>query len=341
MVKSINIKKVTVSILAMAVLVSSVTGCGKKEIGVDAKSISQIKDKDHFFKEEEIKGVIEEGSEDVYLDYVGGKIECVYLDQAGKYKFVSANTDGTIDKSYEIPVSTNDKHSFFEMDESENLYMQYSDYESDESSRKTGYYLVKFDNTGKEVGRENLLSDTPEKSLFSVEGVVWTKDNGLIVSSSRGIEKYSEQDGFTCIIEPKFLYSFSRGGELIKDSDDRLYIKGNNNDKDRLWKVDLANGKIGEPSKCFRENTAGKLLFFSRGEGNDLYAAFGDYIYGYDSKEDSITEIANLRDSDIGSGEGIGRFTAINEGEFWATIYKDNGEIYLSKLTKVNPEDIK
>ena len=134
------------------------------------------------------------------------------------------------------------------------------------------------------------------------------------------------------------MYAFSSGGELIKGSDDWLYLQGNNNDKARLWKVDLANGKIGEPSKCFREN---KLLFFSRGEGNDLYAAFGDYIYGYDSKEDKITEIANLRDSDIGSGEGIDRFTAINEGEFWATIYKDNGEIYLSKLTKVSPEDIK
>ena len=112
--KSIFLKKVTVSVLAMAVLVSSVTGCGKKESSADVKSVNQIKeiDKDHFFKEEEIKGVIEEGSEDVYLDYVGGKIKCVYLDQAGKYKFVSANTDGTVDKSYEIPVSTNDKHAF-------------------------------------------------------------------------------------------------------------------------------------------------------------------------------------------------------------------------------------
>ena len=55
--KSIFLKKVTVSVLAMAVLVSSVTGCGKKESSADVKSVNQIKeiDKDHFFKEEEIK----------------------------------------------------------------------------------------------------------------------------------------------------------------------------------------------------------------------------------------------------------------------------------------------
>ena len=343
MVKSISIKKVTVSILAMAVLVSSVTGCGKKECSADVKSVNQIKeiDKDHFFKEEEIKGVIEEGSEDVYLDYVGGKIKCVYLDQAGKYKFVSVNTDGTVDKSYEIPVSTNDKHAFFEMDESDNLYMQYSDYESDESSRKTGYYLVKFDNTGKEVGREDLLSDDPANSMFSIEGVAWTKDNGLIISSSRGVEKYSEQDGLTCIIDPKLLHSFKNGGRLIKGSDEQLYIHSYNLDDSRLWKVDLANGKIGEPSECFGENNADKGLSFSRGEGYGLYAALGNYIYGYDSKDDKITEIAHLRDSDIGFEDGINRFIAVNEGEFWATFCKDNGGVYLSKLTKVNPEDVK
>ena len=341
--KSIFLKKVTVSVLAMAVLVSSVTGCGKKESSADVKSVNQIEeiDKDHFFKEEEIKGVIEEGSEDVYLDYVGGKIKCVYLDQAGKYKFVSANTDGTVDKSYEIPVSTNDKHAFFEMDESENLYMQYSDYESDESDQKTGYYLVKFDNTGKEAGREDLLSDAPANSMFSIEGVAWTKDNGLIISSSRGVEKYSEQDGLTCIIDPKLLHSFKNGGRLIKGSDEQLYIHSYNLDDSRLWKVDLANGKIGEPSKCFGENNADKGLSFSRGEGYGLYAALGNYIYGYDSKEDKITEIANLRDSDIGFEEGINRFIAVNEGEFWATFCKDNGGVYLSKLTKVNPEDVK
>ena len=100
--------------------------------------------------------------------------------------------------------------------------MKYSDFESDESSRNTGYYLVKFDNTGKEAGREDLLSDDSANSMFSIEGVAWTKDNGLIISSSRGVEKYSEQDGLTCIIDPKLLHSFKNGGRLIKGSDEQL-----------------------------------------------------------------------------------------------------------------------
>ena len=193
--KSIYFKRVTVCILATAVLLSSVTGCGKKKSSTDGSAGVQNKalDKEHIFKEEEVKDVIEKGSEELYLDYVGDKIKCVYLDKAGKYKFVSANTDGTVEKSYEIPVSTNDRHAYFTMDDSENLYMQYSEYEDEESDKKIGYYLVKFDNTGKEVVREDLLKDGPEKSIFSVEGVAWTKDNGLVISSSRGLDTYSEK----------------------------------------------------------------------------------------------------------------------------------------------------
>ena len=342
--KSIYFKRVTVCILATAVLLSSVTGCGKKKSSTDGSAVVQNKalDKEHIFKEEEIKDVIEKGSEELYLDYVGDKIKCVYLDKAGKYKFVSANTDGTVEKSYEIPVSTNDRHAYFTMDDSENLYMQYSEYEDEESDKKIGYYLVKFDNTGKEVVREDLLKDGPEISIFSVQGVAWTKDNGLVISSSRGLDTYSEQNGFTRIIEPKDLNRFEYGGLLIKGSNDQLYIKASENNEAQLMKVDLANKKIGEPIKCFgANNIKNKYYALSGGEGYDLYVSCDRFIYGYDSKLDKLTKIANLRDSDIGYEEGINNFVAVNEGEFFVTFFEENGGEYFSRLTKVNPEDIK
>lgn len=50
--KSIYFKRVTVCILATAVLLSSVTGCGKKKSSTDGSAVVQNKalDKEHIFK---------------------------------------------------------------------------------------------------------------------------------------------------------------------------------------------------------------------------------------------------------------------------------------------------
>ena len=347
MKKRVLLKRVTVAILAAAVFLSSVTGCGKKKSGVDgsASNPTTFLDKEHIFKEEDIK-LTENGEDIVYLDYVNGKIKFVYKGGSGKYVFVSAGTDGSVDKTFEIPVSTKAGYPYFTMDDSDNLYMQYSadsddanNAAEDGSELEEGTFLLKFDNTGKELFREDMSSDGSSDILFPVEGVVWTKDNGLIVCSARGIETYSEQNGFNLIINHIPLNSFEYGGFITKGNDDQLYVMGSKDQCSQLVKVDIANKKIGEPGKCFETSNINVFCALSKGEQYDQYIANSDFIYGYDSKEDKVTKIVDFHDSEIG-GE-INNLAVVSDTEFWASFFDENGKTRLSKLTKVNPEDVK
>ncbi|MBO4457502.1 MAG: extracellular solute-binding protein [Butyrivibrio sp.] len=342
------VKRIAVCFLASLLFVSSITGCGKKNAGGNKDVLNQAKviDKDHIFKEEEIKGIIGENSYSCYLDYVGGKIKCIYVDEGGKYTFVSADTNGTIDLTYEISFSEKNVIPRFTLDESDNLYMFYDVYPDDESDdSSSGYmgdndllcsYLVGFDNTGKELFKETIKREDSEE--YNSCNIVWTPQYGLLICSNEGIQTYSEQNGFSLVLSPEVLKQFEWGGYIFTGAGYRLYVEGYTDQGMVLMPIDLDNKKLGEPSKIFEQV---EYCSFFGGEGYDLYASNENFIYGYDSETDKLTELVNIVDSELGIGYGLAECVAVSDTEIIATIPDQNSHYYVAKLSKVKPEDIK
>ncbi|MBO4457501.1 MAG: extracellular solute-binding protein [Butyrivibrio sp.] len=408
-------KRIAVCIFASAILVSSLAGCGKKEkskSGNTALSNAKKIDKEHIYKEEEIEGVIAPESYNVFLDYVGGKIKLVNVDDGEKYTFVSATTDGKIEQSFEFTVPSKYASTYFAVDEEGNLYMQYDvragdgsgdsgaeeeavadegaaensgdvkeageaaskeavtaeaktadaaaadasagdaatedavtdegssdvmvEYGYDDTVIESGF--IKYDNTGKELFKEDLLKDYSGDKSYESGGVVWTKKYGPVLYSSRGIESYSEGSGFNTLISSDDIKDID-WGTICKGAGDQIYVSGFGAEGSFLLMVDLDNKKLGEPSKAYNE-IDGFGSFFA-GEGHDLYISDGDYIYGYDSKADSVTKLTNIADSEIGIGWGFSDGYALSENEMLVTIPDDESNYYLARLTKVKPEDVK
>ena len=403
MKKASLVKRVAVCILASTLLASSMTGCGKKKEDKGAEQLKQAKeiDKEHIFKEEELEGVIAEDCYSEYLDYIDGKIKCVYQNELEKYTFVSAGADGAIENTFEIPIKEKNIIAHFAMDESENLYVQYSVYEgakenpassvgsskedagaSDASKEDAGTtdastgdagatdastedgageeteeepitptgmiygdeevlasFIAKFDNTGKELYKTDLLQGYEGDEPFESRSLVWTKSDGLVVCTSRGIEKVDDQGTVSVVIGIDEIKKIAEWGSYItRGANDQIFFRGYGEEGQVLLPVDLANKKFGESSKIYEQVD---YCSFFRGEGYDLYAQDDNYIYGFDAKTDKLTPIINIADSELGVGWGLGECVAVSDTEFYTAIPDENDNYYLAKLTKVNPEDIK
>ena len=342
-------KRLVVCILASVVFMSSLSGCGKKKDTV-AEAVNQAKeiDKEHIYREEMLDGIVKGKSYVSYLDYVGGKIRCAYADESGSFTFVTATVDGNVENSFTVPISEKNIFARFAMDDSENLYALYDVYpeaESEDSNEEqvmevgdsiVGCFLVKFDKAGNEIAREDVFKDYSGGNPFESYSIVWTKDHGIVIYTARGIETYSEDGGLNAIIPHDDLNKFT-WGTLTKGFGDQVYINGYTDSENMLMKVDLDDKKLGDPSKIYSQIDYGS---FFGGEGYDLYVSGDEYIYGYDSKSDRVTELANIADSELGTGWGLDTCVAISETEIIASV-SDDDSCYVSRLTKVKPEDVK
>ena len=349
MIKNRNIiKRAAICFCISTLLISNITGCGKKKESGKKEEIlaeSGKVDKDCIFKEEDFDGVFDKDVDVPFMELVGDKFKCVSHNYSeNKYKSLLAGKDGSVEGTFDIPIEDEAVSAHFAADDAGNLYVQYDAYANEdavyeEDAKPIGSWLIKYDATGKELNRINLFEQFADVENYKVEDITWTKKYGLVLSTARGIETYSEDGSFNVSvdagpIDKLELYEV----DLSSGKDDQIYISGFGQSGTELYKVDLENKKLGEKSKCLGDLDWAE---FFKGEGYDLYVKDQNNIYGYDSASDSVTKLLNISDSDIGVGYGIRSCVALSATEMYAVTDGYNESYVLAKLTKVNPEDVK
>ncbi len=221
---------------------------------------------------------------------------------------------------------------------------------TDVDAKKPGYvsedseeaqYLVKLDGSGKELFRIKLGENLKEDEYLSVYSMIYVDGEGLILSSSQGLEKYDENGKFISrIIDTTEQGSpyYQNAISLYKGFNGTIFCTMWGDSGLELRTVDLTTGAMGEKSSQF--TTFEDYSFFC-GNGYDLYAAKSDGFYGYDQNKDTIEKILDYSDSDLNISYAINTVVAVNDNEFIANIPDEEYNYSLCKLTKVNPEDVK
>ena len=352
------IKKVTCGILVTGMIISSVTGCGKKKVD-NVKEVSNAEllreaqsiDTGYVYKQEDVEGIIGEGDEIRHIEYKGDKVRVISLSKDGKIKGISFNKDGSDVQSFDIPVNGNDIWSSYEFDKDGNLYMGYQVFKPEgdtpfrylhEETERTGAFFAKYDSTGKELFNVDILEEYSDQEDQYIYELSWIEGYGLVFRSPRGIETYRDDSGFEVVIDAKTLQDLY--GEwpcnLIAGGQGLLFASGieGDNNEDTIRKIDLENKKIGDPSKALQSSNGVRYSYFG-GVGQDLYAYDYEAIYGYDSKEDKLTKLLDFEDSDIYFTEFFNGIVAVSDTEFYAT-YNYEDDKFFNKFTKANPEDV-
>lgn len=154
-------------------------------------------------------------------------------------------------------------------------------------------FLVKFDATGKEVLKKDIVDAFSEEENFSVNGLVWTQKDGLLFNTTKGIMKFDENSGLSSVMEcSDFGDSYEGYCTLFKGADNQLFASIYRVDGEGYMccKVDLDNKKLSDPLGVFNENY---YDFFS-GEGYDFFAADTDALYGYDGKSGKAVKVVDF-----------------------------------------------
>ena len=338
-------KRISCCLLVTAVFFTAVTGCGKKTLknDIDVMEGLQDIDKEHIFSEEDMSDLIEGADSIVYCDYVGGKIRIVYsYNEFKNNKYVSFNPDGSDLQTIDLPYGENPSVSECVADEAGNLYISYADYEdtdNEEASLKD-CGIIKVDNSGNEISKSDLTNSLSGEDRY-IHDMCWIPDVGVVFHTAEGIMVFNDQSGLSIVMDGKTVSEKIEDPyyELRKGANNRLFAAYfDKKDTQHLIGIDLKNKKFEKESAAI--NPGETYLFFG-GEGYDLYAHEGYSIYGYDFESDKFTELVNIVDSEIGGNYAVGNLVAVNENEMIATMFDGDTKYGLSRLTKVNPEEIK
>ena len=353
--KKVRIFKTVVScILIMTVIATTVTGCGKKKEdnnqsakGTDAEALlneAQTIDNEYIFKQENVEGVLVDNDYGTYIDYVGDKVKVIAITISGGLKCISVSKDGSDIQSFEIPIDMHLKRCNYAFDNDGNFYLQYSAFQSeddmyDDSTGPIECCLLKYDNTGKELLKVDIFNEVKSEDAYTVSRMIMSQSNGLVFLTSRGIETYSEQDGFSVAIDANTIKNTCGGNEytLLKGAGGKLFVVEFSDEGRLIRPVDLGNKALGKQSNGLEKN---KYYMFFGGEGYDLYLNDEEVIYGYDSEADKLDKLIDIDDSELGSDYGIHLLTAASKTEMYAILDISEEEQSLVRLTKVNPEDV-
>ena len=197
------------------------------------------------------------------------------------------------------------------------------------SYERLEYAVAKFDSTGKEVFKNDISKEFSVDDMYSgIYSMHWIKGYGLVFNTSRGIEKYDEKAGFSVIIDISEINKFSDTVVMLfEGAGDKLILQSYKDNVGSEYRpVDLEHKKVGEPYKGFDSE---KFYTFSGGEGYDIYANDERVIYGFDSKEDKLVEVLDLKNSEIDGF--VDPIVAVNDKEFFAIIPGIDG---IMKLTE-------
>ncbi|MCI8402225.1 MAG: extracellular solute-binding protein [Lachnospiraceae bacterium] len=236
-----------------------------------------------------------------------------------------------------------------------NLYFLCNEYYNDYTDEKNPvyqetYYLVAVNAEGKEIWRQELgknsndsasyfyassLIATPEGILCSVQN---ENGNGYLLFDSTGAKK----DEFTLDIQDSGTFFMNGKGNLY------LQYWG---DKDGSWqslvcKVDLSTKTLSDPLSI--PGMASYSLNFCTnvyGGSYDCYLYDSMAVYGYNEGDADKTEILNYVDSDL-DNSNMNALVILDDENMLLMQYdyeanNREGQYYISRLTKVDPADVK
>ncbi len=202
-------------------------------------------------------------------------------------------------------------------------------------------YLVKYDPEGNELYRICLDENVDENSYFSIFSMIYSEDYGVLLSSTKGIQRFNEADSsFKMLLDTTDKSSpyADSSISLYNGFDGQLFASLWGQKGIELYPFDAATGKMGEKSSAF--GTYDNYIFFG-GNGYDLYVSRSDGIYGYDMSKDKLEKLIDYVFSDISVDYSLSSIVAISDQEFIANLPDGDGDYALFRLAKVPADQVK
>ena len=202
-------------------------------------------------------------------------------------------------------------------------------------------FLLKIDAEGN-VEKIDISSQSEGGDEYSFYGIIGIKGNKALISSTKGLETYSSEEGFKTIVDtvgdPKYQ---GQTFTLYQGSDDKIFALSYIDGKEEVFYFDPETGKFSEPLQGFKERLDFNSGMFFGGCGYDLYISDSSAVYGYDAKEDKIFKLMDFIDSDLEVNFGIYNAVALSDTEFIVSMPGFNNDYQLLRLTKVPADQVK
>ena len=174
-----------------------------------------------------------------------------------------------------------------------------------------------------------------DSTYFYVDSIAAT-DNGLLVVSSEGVDRYSDADGSfqetVCAVAPDDLVGMlyaGQNGEVMMTDDSGMGT--------RILRYDASKKKFTE-AVTLPSALVGTTLY--TGSAYDLYIASEDGVYGVSLGTDGLTPIVNFVNSDLDL-QGTTKVLEAGDGRLALQAYGPDFTQGIYMLEMVAPEDVK
>ena len=341
--------------IAMTIIMSSffLAGCGKDKDKAFANkpaendnilSDASTQSKDYVYRSEEfdIEGLDLTGLYPSNLKMINDRIYCYAYYSSTESDIVSFNLDGSDAKCVNLPSEQGDYYNSVDITSDGGFVACHFIPQGDNEDPLKE--LVKIDKDGKIVETYGLESEDTEAEDFLIHSIIVLDDDSIVLSTNRGIESFSFNEGFkTVISKEKYTGKASISGLLItKGCSGKIY----GIDSEKVYDIDLDKGAVSEGIEAFNN---GSIKF---GKGTDrLLTGYGEYelyletdqaIYGYSVENNTVDKLMDYVDSniDLSSGSCL-EIVATSDNEFIAMIPDYNYNFSVVKLTKVPADQVK
>ena len=333
-------------IIGVALLILSLTGCGKG--ASEGKSEDY---KNYVYKVNDFAAYGEDMGFNQILMSGETMYGCGYHwmeDGTGAYMFFSEILeDGSYGGEHRIPMSNDNNFFSMSLDEENNLYLINNTYSAPEESSEDyvdTYYLEKRTMDG-EVLFSVKLNDIPQikelaNEYFYVSNMIRVPGQGIYLSVFGNLVKFDMDGNFQKVIAPA-------------DEDARMAIESGfvqNTGTDGMaiavvysetgMSLGVVNLEAGTLEKKCKIPGNGYEYSFYKGMGYDLYLVNSYGVYGYNIGEEDKTQLMSYLDSDCGF-YNIYNVVPLSETEFLAMYNTFDGvDQVLARFTKVPPQEV-
>lgn len=353
-----------VSLFVLTVLaVTNVVGCGKKEAKEESLAAKAVAtSKDYVFKCEDLNIEGADPKSVSSLSIVGDRVYLVLNDfENAKSSYISFNPDGSDPKVtnieankaeyiYDLEFNKDGSCYAISTSKSDSASDEASDDESEEGTEGMGQYetdnsnfnceLVKLDTEGHVTERQPLKKDGEDYAIYQITGY---DDDKVLISSSRGIEMYSEADGLKTVFDAKKDKSpfDDEYCNLYTNPDNKIFVKGSVNHTDVAYLFDPIKGEFTQQCTGLDIGDAFDGFSILTGKGHDLYASDQNSLYGYDVAKGETVKIMDYIDSGITCNSSIFCLTALSDSDFIVFVPGPNLTGSICRFTKVPADQVR
>lgn len=330
-------KKKIIGLLA-GIMVCTLTACGGKS--------EEVKNSKEFvYRAEEISlEEIEDKNSISNFSIQGDRlfITGYHWEENGRTIYVvNRSIDGADTSTITIDMEDNQSMSFITVDGQGNIYAVFDEYFEDSSDPdnyiwEDNYYLMKLDNQGKELWRQQ-LNEKGSEDYYGVNSLQLTDDGRIVLIDTVGIKTYDAQGG---LLKAVRMQEDSSGNDIYKLKDGTFVanIFKTESNKFVFRKLDIETGEL-LPEESIVPGMAGSYNYYP-GAGYDFLLVDSTGVSGYNLGDEEIKPLMNFIDSDLNSNY-VYNIQAVSQTEFYGMMNDDvTGETALLRFTKVAPEDI-